>query len=305
LTTVIECKELQKKYQFNTALNAISLKVQENTITGLIGRNGAGKTTLLKMIAGFWRKTSGNIQVFGEDPFDSLTVSANTIFVDDQMTFPETLTLEELLEEASKFYHHWDTVFANRLFNYFNFNKRQLHHHLSKGQQSTFNMIVGLASRSPLTIFDEPTTGMDSAVRKDFYRALLKDYLTYPRTIILSSHHLEEVEDILENIILIDRGKIFLHMPMDEVREYAIELIGEAAKVQQWAKNKKILYKESVGINDMKIVVKNEYSDEELGETGFSVSNVSANDVTVYLTNKTKGGIDDVFRNESDTNEFF
>src|SRR5690625_3974871 len=118
------------------------------------------------MIAGFWRKTSGNIQVFGEDPFDSLTISANTIFVDDQMTFPETLTLEELLEDASKFYHHWDTVFANRLFNYFNFNKRQLHHHLSKRQQSTFNMIVGLASRSPLTILDAPTTGRDSAVRK-------------------------------------------------------------------------------------------------------------------------------------------
>src|SRR5690625_4617074 len=305
MTAIVQCTGLGKKYRMKKALNNVSMTISPQTITGLVGRNGAGKTTLLKIIAGFWKHTNGEIKVFGEVPFHHLKVSANSIFVDDQMVFPESLTLKEILEEANRFYPHWDAILASRLFQYFNLNGRQLHQRLSKGQRSTFNMIIGLASRSPLTIFDEPTTGMDSAVRKDFYRALLKDYLAYPRTIILSSHHLEEVEDILENIILIDRGKIFLHMPMDEVREYAIELIGEAAKVQQWAKNKKILYKENVGINDMKVVVKNDYSDEELGETGFSVSNVSANDVTVYLTNKTKGGIDDVFRNESDTNELF
>lgn len=302
MTTIITCKELQKRYRFNKVIDNISLHIRENTITGLIGRNGAGKTTLLKMIAGFWRNTSGEIRVFGENPFDSLTVSANTIFVDDQMVFPESLTLEEILEDSGKFYQHWDATLANRLFTYFQFNERQLHHYLSKGQRSTFNMIIGLASRSPLTIFDEPTTGMDSAVRKDFYRALLKDYILHPRTILLSSHHLQEIEGMLEHIILIDRGKLIFHMPMDDVREYAVELIGEAKKVDQWAKDKKVLYKESIGINEMKIVVKNEYSDEELGETGFSISNVSANDITVYLTNRTKGGIDDVFR-ENNSNE--
>src|SRR5690625_3724158 len=116
MTVIVECEDLQKKHQFNKALDDITMKIRKNTINGLIGRNGAGKTTLLKMIAGFWRKTSGNIHVFGEEPFDSLTVSANTIFVDDQMAFPETLTLEELLEDAGKFYHNWDAVFAKRLF---------------------------------------------------------------------------------------------------------------------------------------------------------------------------------------------
>ncbi len=296
MTTIIQCHQLEKKYTFTTAINQVSMEIAPKTITGIIGRNGAGKTTLLKMIAGFWRQTSGEIKVFGENPFHSLKVSANSIFIDDQMVFPETLTLQEILEEAGKFYPLWDATFASRLFHYFNLNGRQLHQRLSKGQKSTFNMIVGLASRAPLTIFDEPTTGMDSAVRKDFYRALLKDYLAHPRTIILSSHHLEEIDDLLENIMLIDSGKIILHESMDTIREYAVELIGDEARLKKWARDKEVLYEEKVGIDQLKIVVKNEFTDKELGETGFGVANVSANDVSVYLTNKTKGGIDDVFR---------
>src|SRR5690625_2508970 len=111
---MITCKELQKRCRFNKVIDNISLTIHKNTITGLIGRNGAGKTTLLKMIAGFWRNTSGEIQVFGENPFDSLVVSANTIFIDDQMIFPESLTLEEILEDSGKFFQYWDASFANR-----------------------------------------------------------------------------------------------------------------------------------------------------------------------------------------------
>ena len=296
MTAIVQCTGLEKKYHMKKVLNNVSMTISPQTITGLIGRNGAGKTTLLKIIAGFWRHTSGDIKVFGETPFHHLKVSANSIFVDDQMVFPESLALKEILEEANRFYPNWDARLAYRLFQYFNLNGRQLHHRLSKGQRSTFNMIIGLATRSPLTIFDEPTTGMDSAVRKDFYRALLKDYLAHPRTIILSSHHLEEIDDLLEDIVLIDNGEIVFHESMDVIREYAVELIGDESKVKEWTQDKDVLYEEKVGIDQLKMVVKNEFTDEELGETGFGVASVSANDVAIYLTNKSKGGIDGVFR---------
>ena len=198
--TVIECTKLTKAYGNTKAVNDLSFTIEENTITGLIGRNGAGKTTLLKIISGFIKNTSGEISVFGKKPFNSLYVSANTFFTDDNMEFPTELNLSQLLKEASKFYPNWDMSLAKGLFEYFNLNYKQYHSKLSKGQESTFNMIVALSSHSALTIFDEPTTGMDASVRKDFYRALLKDYIQYPRTIILSSHLLSEVEDILENI---------------------------------------------------------------------------------------------------------
>ena len=182
---VIECNNLTKTYQGRNVLRNLSFSIEENKITGLIGRNGVGKTTLLKILAGFIKKTSGEVSVFTEDPFNSLTVSANSIFVDDQMGFPPALQLKEILEVAGSFYPNWDSEFAKRLFDYFSFDPKHYHNRLSKGKTSTFNMIIGLASRCPLTIFDEPTTGMDEAVRKDFYRALLKDYIAHPRTIIL------------------------------------------------------------------------------------------------------------------------
>lgn len=292
---IIHCENVSKSYNASKVLDRISFQMTEQKITGLIGRNGAGKTTLLKMIAGFCHTSSGNLEVFGNDPFNNLTVSANTIFVDDQMAFPETLTLWDLLIEAGRFYQHWDAGLAGRLFEYFQFNKKQFHHHLSKGKKSTFNMIVGLASRSPLTIFDEPTTGMDSAVRKDFYRALLKDYIAHPRSILISSHHLNEIEDLLEDILLIDDGNLVLHTSIDDMREYAIAITGNYSQLGAWINGKEIFHKEKVGINEMYVIMKNDVPTEEIERYGFHISSVSPNDLAVYMTNKTRGGIDDVF----------
>ena len=143
------------------------------------------------------------------------------------MALPATLNLSETLDAARRFYPNWDHRLALRLFDYFSLNPRQLHKNLSKGMKSTFNMIVGLSARCALTIFDEPTVGMDAAVRKDFYRALLQDYLQHPRTIIFSSHLLKEIEDILEEVLLLREGQKRLHLPADQLREYAVGLRGE------------------------------------------------------------------------------
>lgn len=293
---VIHCQDLGKKHYSQTVLQNMSFDIKEHTITGLIGRNGAGKTTLLKMIAGFWRKTKGEMTVFGVDPFDHLTVSANTIFVDDQMAFPETLTLSEILIEAERFYPYWDAILARRLFEYFHFDKGQIHTNLSKGKKSTFNMIVGMASRAPLTIFDEPTTGMDSAVRKDFYRALLKDYIAYPRTIIISSHHLDEIEGILENMLLLDEGELLFHLPIDEVREYAVGITGSYSQLLAAIRHEETIYQEKIGMDELYVVMKNDEKIERMAKMGFRISAVSPEDLVIFMTGSTKGGIDDVFR---------
>src|SRR5690625_2058389 len=295
----IKCENVSKEYRAKKALKHISCQIEAQTITGLIGRNGAGKTTLLKIIAGFYSKTNGHIEVFGEDPFNNLTVSANTIFVDDQMAFPQTLTLSEILLEAERFYKNWDEKLAIRLFDYFQFNENEFHHHLSKGKKSTFNMIVGLCARTALTIFDEPTTGMDSAVRRDFYRALLKDYLAHPRTIIISSHHLEELEEVLENILLIDQGEVVIHMPVDDMREYAIGITGNYSQLDAWSRDKEVYHLEKVGLNDMYLIVRNNINIAEVEQKGWKITNVSCDDLAVSMTQKTIGGIDDVFETKS------
>ncbi|QOY38420.1 ATP-binding cassette domain-containing protein [Anaerobacillus isosaccharinicus] len=295
---VIQCENLNKKYSSSHALKNLSFTIEENKITGLIGRNGAGKTTLLKLIAGFSQPSSGKVVVFSEVPFNNLKVSQNMIFIDDNMTLPQSISLLDILYTANDFYENWDMELARRLFDYFSFNPNDLQKNLSKGMKSTFHAIIGLAARCPLTIFDEPTTGMDASVRKDFYRALLKDYLEHPRTILLSSHHLNEIDDLIEDVLLIKNGEKYLQISVEELKQFAIGLSGKKIVVDEWTKGKEIIYKKMVGTDSAYVVVHNDYMKEDLEKArlnGIDISSVAAEDVCVYLTNKTKGGIDDVF----------
>lgn len=294
---VIECRNVTKLYGGKPALHQLSFSIEENKITGLIGRNGAGKTTLLRILAGYMKQTSGDVRVFSQSPFNNLSVSANTIFIDDRIHFPSSITLGEALKVMEMFYERWDRKLAERLFSYFSFRDNDLHAHLSKGMKSTFHAILGIASRAPLTMFDEPTTGMDQVVRKDFYRALLKDYLACPRTIILSSHHLNELEDLLEDVLLLDEGEKRLHVPMTQLKEWALHISGNIDVVTKWTEQKERLHEQEIG-SEKHVVVKNTFSDkqvEEMKMSGIRISPVAPHDVCVYLTKKKEGGIDDVF----------
>ncbi|MGG3572173.1 ABC transporter ATP-binding protein [Bacillus gobiensis] len=295
---VVECTQLSKSYGNKKALNNISFHIRENSITGLIGRNGAGKTTLLKLLAGLSRETSGEVKVFSERPFNNLKVSMNTIFVDEDINLPDSLNLTEILEEMKRFYPNWDMDLANRLFSYFSFHPKQKYDSLSKGMRSTYNMIIGLSARCALTIFDEPTTGMDSAARKDFYKALLKDYLDHPRTIIISNHHLHEMEAVLEDILLIKNGRNYLHMLVAELKELAIGIKGKEETINRWTENSEIFYRKRIGTNSEYLAVKNEWSEAELQRAkieGLDFTAVDLADLCEYLTDEAKGGIDDVF----------
>lgn len=294
----IECNNLIKSYGKTKAVDGMSFTIEENKITGLIGRNGAGKTTLLKTMAGYLRPVSGEIKVYGENPFNSLRVSANLIFVDDNMAHPASFNLTDIVEAAASFYPGFDKKLATRLLEYFSLDRKQRHYRLSKGMKSTFNSIIGIAARCPLTIFDEPTTGMDSAVRKDFYRAMLKDYLEYPRTVILSSHLLNELEELLEDILLIKDGQKYLHLPIIDLMEYAVGIRGNTQAVLDFAEGREIVHKEDFAQGSLYVVLRNDFSRGELEQArqnGLEVMPVTPDDLCVYLTAKTKGGIDDVF----------
>ncbi|WP_080848835.1 ATP-binding cassette domain-containing protein [Cytobacillus gottheilii] len=290
---VIEAKNVTKKYLRKEVLSDVSFSIKENTITGLIGRNGAGKTTLLKLITGFLKKTSGNLNVFEQEPFESLYVSENCIFIDDSMGFSSALNLGDILEAGAVFYPNWDQGLAQRLFEYFQFDYDGYHNRLSKGRRSTFNMIVGIASRCSLTIFDEPTTGMDASTRKDFYRAVLRDYLNFPRTIFISSHHLEELEDILEDVLILNNGRVHSHIPISDLKEWGLAVKGKREDVSHWLQDQEVIYQKSAG-NDLEYaIVKNKGQSQNV--TGLVFSSVSAAEMSIHLTGMSKGGIDHVF----------
>ncbi|WP_227396414.1 ATP-binding cassette domain-containing protein [Jeotgalibacillus aurantiacus] len=294
--SLIECRHAAKKYRGGRGLIDADFSIREHTITGVVGRNGAGKTTLLKMLAGYLKPTDGEVKVFGEKPFNSLKVSANSMYLDEHTVYSDAMPIRELLYHHSKFYANWDQKLAEELISYFALPLTATQAGLSKGQKNTLHGVLGLAARCPLTIFDEPTTGMDASVRKDFLRALLKDYLAHPRTMLISSHHLDEIEDLLEDLLLIDQGKTILHLPVEEVKEYAVAVAGPESAVNVWIQNQTVIAKKEEMAGMITAIVKNDFTAaEKATASGLRFSQVSASDICIYLTNRDKGGIDDVF----------
>lgn len=291
--SLIECHDLTKKYKDTIALNNFSCKIDENKIIGLIGRNGAGKTSFLKICAGYIKPTSGEINIFGQKVFDNINVLGNMIFIDEEIQYDTNLRLKDILELGKAYYKNWDEDFAKKLLAFFGLNEKKKYKKLSRGMKTQFNIIMGISSRMPLTIFDEPTLGLDAAFRKEFYNILLKDYMNHPRTIIISSHLLNEIENLLEEIILIDKGELVLHKPIEAIQNYAVILNGKKDIIEEFIKNKEILSNDQLG-NNLIVGIKNDLSKDELtylNENNIDVSKMSAQDVCINLTSKGKEGV--------------
>lgn len=295
MSDLILCEQLQKRYGKKVILSSVSFAIDEPKIIGLIGRNGVGKSTLLKMLAGHLKSSSGTIEVVGKKAFQNLTVAANTILIEDSMTFPGVLTLKEILQNAPKFYPNFALDLAVELLKFSGIADKNHHHQLSKGQRAAFNLIYGIASRSAITLLDEPMSGMDETIRDDMYRVILKDFLAHPRIIIISSHYLNEMEHLIEDILLLHEGQVELFAPVDEVQNIAVKLVGQKDYVTPYLANCDVLLTRENGPIFEAIVRSNDFPLPD----NVRQQNLTASDVCKVLTTTKGGTIDDIYRNSA------
>lgn len=206
----VEVNRLTKSYGNVTAVQDVSFSMESNKIYGLLGRNGAGKTTIMHMLTSQLFATSGGLKVFEEHPYENRRVLNQICFIKESQKYPDIFRVADVLDLAEKIYPNWDHGLANTLINDFQLPLKRRMKKLSRGMLSAVGIIIGLASRAPLTIFDEPYLGLDAVARSLFYDRLIEDYGSHPRTIILSTHLIDEISEVLEHVMVLDNGKLVL-----------------------------------------------------------------------------------------------
>ena len=288
MTAVIEVQNLSKRYKDKRALDNVSLSVEGGAIYGLLGRNGAGKTTLMSILTAQNFATSGEALVFGEHPYENTGVLSRICFVRESQRYPDDATPTHALKAARLFFANWDQALAERLIEDFRLPMRTRIKKLSRGQLSAVGVIIGLASRAEITFFDEPYLGLDAVARQLFYDRLLEDYTEHPRTIILSSHLIDEVANLIEKVIVIDNGQILLNEDTDAVRDRAVTVIGDANKVDAWTAGREVLHREALG-RVASATVLGALTDEDrttISASGLDLAPVSLQQLVVRLTQK-------------------
>ena len=218
-TPVIEISNLTRRFGDKTALASVSLSLRRGGVYGLVGANGAGKTTLIRHILGMMRAESGIVRVFGRDPVaDPVGVLSRLGYLSEENDLPGWMSVGELVRYSRAFYPAWDEAYAEELRQSFALDSTAKIKNLSKGQKARAGLLIALAHRPELLVLDEPSSGLDPLVRKDILGAILRTIADEGRTVLFSSHLLEEVEQVADHVTMINRGSIILSAPLGEIK---------------------------------------------------------------------------------------
>ena len=295
MTAVIEVTGLTKRYADTVAVDNVSFSIEKDTIYGLLGRNGAGKTTVMSILTAQNFATKGDVRIFGERPYENARVLQRMCFVRESQKYPDDAKPHHAFNAARLFFPNWSQALADELIQEFLLPMRKRIKKLSRGQLSAVGVIIGLASRAEITFFDEPYLGLDAVARQIFYDRLLEDYTLHPRTVILSSHLIDEVSNLIEKVLVIDRGRIIMDDDTDAVRDRAANIVGEASAVDAFVAGREVIHRESLGrVTSVTVLGALTAQDRErLAIAGLDVAPVSLQQLIVRTTQNHSGNTPD------------
>jgi ABC-2 type transport system ATP-binding protein len=218
-TPIIEITKLTRRFGAKIALADVSVSMERGSVYGLVGANGAGKTTLIRHLLGLLRAQSGTVRVFGLDPVaDPVGVLSRTGYLSEDNDLPGWMRVEELMRYSRAFYPSWDDRYADELRQRFALDPSARIKTLSKGQRARAGLLIALAYRPELLLLDEPSSGLDPIVRRDILGAILRTIADEGRTVLFSSHLLDEVEEVADHVTMMNGGRIVLSAPLDEIK---------------------------------------------------------------------------------------
>lgn len=217
---IIEVQHLSRRFDDRQALHDLSLTVPRGGVFGLIGGNGAGKTTLIRHLLGMLKAQQGSVRVFGLDPVAAPAAVLGRIgYLSEDRDLPNWMRLQDLLRYTQAFYPAWDSAYAEELRKNFDLNPATRVKSLSRGQRARAGLLIALAHRPELLVLDEPSSGLDPVVRRDILGSIIRTVADEGRTVLFSSHLLDEVERVADRVAIIHEGRILLTSAMEQIRE--------------------------------------------------------------------------------------
>jgi ABC-2 type transport system ATP-binding protein len=285
--SIIQIKNVSKYFGKTEALKDVSLTFEADKIYGLLGRNGAGKTTLLNIITNKIFANSGEVLVDGEQAAENDHAQAKIYCMTEKNVHPWNMRVKDGFRWAHEFYAGFDTQYAYALAQKFNLDTEKKIKSLSSGYSSVFKLILTLASGVPVLIFDEPVLGLDAAHRELFYRELIAYYSEHPKIVIISTHLIDEVAEVLEQVIILKNGELIISQPVESVLKLAYSVSGDGASVDKFTLGKKVIREETIGkFKAATIFQQRDNGDKaRIQELGLEITPARLQEVFISLTN--------------------
>lgn len=286
----IEIKNVTKNFGTTRALDNINLKFEENKIYGLLGRNGAGKSTLLNVITSRIFSSEGEVIVDGLLAKENDEAQKSIYLMSEKTLYPEKMKIKEIFKWTKEFYPLFDTEYAKNLADQFALNLNKTVRTLSTGYTSIFKVIIAMAVNTPYMLLDEPVLGLDANHRDLFYKLLIERYSKDPCTIVISTHLIEEVSNVVEQVVIIKEGKIIKNESRDDLLEKGYTISGKAADIDRYIQGKNVIGTDVLGgLKTAYILEKLERNIEKeypVIPNGLEVSKLDLQKLFIKLTNE-------------------
>ncbi len=280
---ILETKKISKSFGPIHALKDVSLRFADKGIYGLFGRNGAGKTTLLNIVSSRIFADLGSVTCFGEDIAKHPEIIAeNLCYMPEKHYFPGRFRVKALLDYGKMFFPNYSEPYADKLCRDFKLNTGQKYEQLSRGHQSIFRIVLGMAANAAITIFDEAVLGLDAVARDRFYSELIEEFSRNPRLFIISTHLIEESADLFNEAIIIRNGKVIRQAPVEELLSNAFYVSGKSAGVDAFIQDRTVM--SSQVVNDLKTAVVEGDLSAEKPSPGLRFSPLTIQKLFIHLT---------------------
>ena len=240
-------KHVTKQFGSFVALKDVSLTFEANKIYGLLGRNGAGKSTLLNIVTNKLFPEAGEVTLGGQSVQENDEAQRNIYCMSEQNLYPDKMKVKDVFKWSAGFYPNFDSEYARALAEKFQLPLNKTIKSLSTGYGSIYKIIVALACHAPILLFDEPVLGLDAYHRDLFYKELLANYSEHPKTIVISTHLIEEASDLIEKVVIIKEGVVILDEDTETLLAKGYTISGPAKVVEDYIADKEVIGLESLG----------------------------------------------------------